>query len=158
LKGVEWRWLSILNESDFNAMTFLAVKQYHAQSIYWKRLGVDWNTPKPETVHKFMATYVKNAPIKLMIRNADAVMIGFALLSTERTDKGLVCHIDEVFVDEPYRNKGIGKKTLIRIKRHAEKQKIAALTLNVSAANPVRALYERMGFEPVQVKYQMRLG
>ncbi|QZA70818.1 acetyltransferase [Erwinia phage AH06] len=157
MKGIDWRWVSALNETDFNAMTFLAVKQYYAQSLHWQKLRVDWNTPRPETIHKFMATYVKQAAIKIMIRTKDGVMIGFVLLSLERTDKGQVCHIDEMFIDEAYRNKGIGTKTLIKIKRHAEKQNIAGLTLNVSAANPARGLYERMGFEPVQIKYQMRL-
>lgn len=158
MKGLEWRWVSNLSDADFKAMTFLAVKQYHAQSIYWKELGVDWNTPQPKTIHTYMANYVKNAAIKLIVRNKEQIMVGFALLSVEQTDKGMVCHIDEVYIDKPYRGKGIGTATLTRIRRHAERQKIAALTLNVSAANPVRRLYERMGFDPVQVKYQMRLG
>lgn len=157
MRGIDWRWASNLTDIDFSAMTDLAVKQYHAQSVYWKELGVDWNTPQPKTVHSYMAAYVKNAAIKLIIRDRTKAMIGFGLLSVERTDKGMVCHIDEIFIDEPYRGKGIGKATLTRIKRHAEKQKIVALTLNVSSANPVRRLYERMGFQSVQVKYQMRL-
>lgn len=157
MKGIDWRWLSNLNETDHSAMTTLAVKQYYAQAAYWKELGVDWNSPQPKTIHSHMANYVKNAAIKLIIRDTKKTMIGFALLSVERTDKGMICHIDEVFIDEPYRGKGIGSATLTRIKRHAEKQKIVALTLNVSSANPVRRLYERMGFQSVQVKYQMRL-
>lgn len=157
MKGIDWRWLSNLNEADHNAMTALAVKQYYAQATYWEELGVDWNSPQPKTIHSYMANYVKNAAIKLIIRDKTRKMIGFGLLSVERTDKGMICHIDEIFIDEPYRGKGIGTATLIRIKRHAEKQKIVALTLNVSSANPVRRLYERMGFQSVQVKYQMRL-
>jgi Acetyltransferase (GNAT) family. len=156
MMGIDWRWISNLSDADYSAMTALAVKQYHAQAVYWRELGVDWNTPQPKTVHTFMAAYVKNAAIKVTIKQK-GVMIGFALLSVEQTDKGMVCHIDEVFIDEEHRGKGIGTATLTRIKRHAEKQKIAALTLNVSSINPVRRLYERMGFKSIQVKYQLRL-
>lgn len=157
MRGIDWRWQSNLSEADFNAMTDLAVKQYHAQSVYWRELGVDWNTPQPKTIHTFMAAYVKNAAIKLIIRDRTKTMIGFGLLSIEQTDKGMVCHIDEIFIDEPYRGKGIGTATLTRIIRHAEKQKASGITLNVSSINPIRRLYERLGFKSVQVKYQLRL-
>lgn len=158
MKGIDWRWVSNLNDADFKAMTDLAVKQFHTQRVYWRQLGIAYNDPQDKTIHTFMSAYVKNAAIKLIIRDSTQTMIGFALLSVEQTDKGMVCHIDEIFIDEPYRGKGIGRATMLRIKRHAEKQKIVALTLGVNAANPVRRLYERLGFEPIQVKYQLRLS
>jgi ribosomal protein S18 acetylase RimI-like enzyme len=48
------------------------------------------------------------------------------------------------------RHEGIGRRLLVGLIEASEAQGHAALSLSVNSANPARALYESLGFQPVE--------
>ncbi len=58
------------------------------------------------------------------------------------------CHVDELFVREPARGRGIGTELLETVERWAAENDCTLMKLNVDSGNePARALYEQAGYE-----------
>ena len=58
---------------------------------------------------------------------------------------GLVCHIEDLVVDEKYRHKSIGKQLLEKIKEDAKKKCVYKIILNCT--EELTSYYEKCGFE-----------
>ena len=58
---------------------------------------------------------------------------------------GLVCHIEDLVVDEKHRDKSIGKQLLLKIKEDAKKEGVYKIILNCT--EELTSYYEKCGFE-----------
>ena len=58
---------------------------------------------------------------------------------------GLVCHIEDLVVDEKYRHKSIWKQLLEKIKEHAKKEGVYKIILNCT--DELVEYYKKNGFE-----------
>ena len=58
---------------------------------------------------------------------------------------GLVCHIEDLVVDEKHRDKSIGKQLILKIKEDAEKEGVYKIILNCT--EELTNYYEKCGFE-----------
>ena len=62
--------------------------------------------------------------------------------------RGMDAFIDELFVDEAFRGRGLGKAAVERVVRAARALGVRALHLEVERANlPAQELYRKIGFE-----------
>jgi ribosomal protein S18 acetylase RimI-like enzyme len=61
-------------------------------------------------------------------------------------------HVGELDVDPRYRNRGIGGALLRRAEAQAREGGYAQMTLETTAANPARRLYERHGFRVLETR------
>jgi ribosomal protein S18 acetylase RimI-like enzyme len=83
----------------------------------------------------------------------DGLIVGYALLISFWSNEleGEVCTIDELFVGEEYRGRGLATKLIEQLTEPSGSlwpTKPAALALEVNPHNHrARALYERLGFE-----------
>lgn len=61
---------------------------------------------------------------------------------------GLVALVDELFIAEEFRNKGVGGRALRLLRQYAKKTGIHRLFLEVESYNPrAKALYAKVGFK-----------
>jgi GNAT superfamily N-acetyltransferase len=80
---------------------------------------------------------------KVLIITCDGAPIGW--VSVEKTDNSV--HIDNFYIDEIYRNKGLGSAVLSwLITQHTTRP----FTTSLIAGSPSRSLYERAGFAETQ--------
>ena len=82
------------------------------------------------------------------------VVRGYALLVPFWSNElgGCVCEVDELFVQEGFRSRGIGTSLFEAIAAGVlfADERVVALALGVSSGNPrARALYERLGFRAI---------
>jgi GNAT superfamily N-acetyltransferase len=75
--------------------------------------------------------------------------VGFALyLADYSTFAGRAgIFVEDLFVAEAARGRGIGRRLLARIAALAQERGASSLNLNVLDWNPARAFYQRLGFE-----------
>jgi len=83
-----------------------------------------------------------------IIAEVDEKPVGMAVFhatySTWAGHRGLF--IEDLFVDESLRNRGVGRTLVKEIARIAEERACEYITLNVVHANPARNFYDRYGF------------
>jgi diamine N-acetyltransferase len=86
---------------------------------------------------------------------ADARAIGYVVLvfSFSIEFGGRTAFIDELFIEEAFRGKGIGRRTIEIVEESARRMEIRNLLLEVSASNPATRLYSAAGF--VERKYRL---
>jgi len=87
----------------------------------------------------------KNPAYKLIVAEANGTVIGFGMYyPTYSSWKGRSLYLHELFVEEKYRNKGVGKKIFEKIVRIAKKEKVGRLEWRVLNWNtPAIELYKK---------------
>jgi GNAT superfamily N-acetyltransferase len=83
-----------------------------------------------------------------LLAEIDGTAVGFALYlhdySTFSGRAGL--YLEDLFVDEAARGRGVGRKLLARLAALAQARGCTSLSLMVLDWNPARAFYRRLGF------------
>jgi GNAT superfamily N-acetyltransferase len=94
---------------------------------------------------------------RIWLIHADGEIVGYIALCFGYSIEfsGRDAFIDEFFIRQPYRGKGIGRAALEQVAAHALKFNIAALHLEVAKSNTRAAkLYASAAFKP-RAKYQL---
>ncbi|HEU4583176.1 MAG TPA: GNAT family N-acetyltransferase [Polyangiaceae bacterium] len=69
------------------------------------------------------------------------------------------CEIDEVFVDTPYRRRGVARVLMARVIAHARELGLDSIELATWAFNEhAHAAFSRLGFQQMLVRYQLGTG
>lgn len=93
----------------------------------------------------------------------DGVIKGYALITKSFREipikiRKKVCLIDQLAVDENYRNEGIGTKLIDYIKSYVKENDFDVLEICVRAQNDkAYKLYKRLGFEPQLITMEIKL-
>eukprot|EP01133_Synstelium_polycarpum_P010088 gene10088-11764_t len=111
----------------------------------------------PKAVHQYLATqsyWAKDIPfetVKKSIDNSlcfgiykDALQIGFARWITDKSTFG---YLADVYVEEPFRGKGLSKKLMSLMLFHKDLQGLRRYML---ATRDAHGLYAQYGFEPLE--------
>ncbi|PYF76695.1 GNAT family N-acetyltransferase [Pedobacter nutrimenti] len=111
----------------------------------------------PKAVHRYLATqsyWAKDIPfetVKKSIDNSlcfgiykDAIQIGFARWITDKSTFG---YLADVYVEEPFRGKGLSKKLMSLMLFHKDLQGLRRYML---ATRDAHGLYAQYGFEPIE--------
>lgn len=70
-----------------------------------------------------------------------------------------LAELDNCYIEEAYRNQGIGKKLLEKFKQYCISQVIKEIKVTASAKNiSARKFYENNNFEDFEITYKMKLG
>ncbi|GAF13562.1 LOW QUALITY PROTEIN: hypothetical protein JCM19045_2814 [Bacillus sp. JCM 19045] len=90
--------------------------------------------------------------------NGQAVAFAFFNTMTSFQKGGQYIWLNEIYVEETHRNKGIAKKLLLRIIYWAEQRKIKGIELETGMNNEAtKALYNSLGFyDVVSKRYSFR--
>lgn len=88
---------------------------------------------------------------RLWLIQIDGMIIGYIVLTFGFSFEyqGKDAFIDEFFIREDFRKKGIGKRTLEFVLSKAEKLGVKALHLEVEKHNNANRLYKGMGFDSI---------
>lgn len=94
--------------------------------------------------------FLKNSNLgKIWMIEKDEVAIGYLVLTFcfSFEYKGLYAYIDEIYIEETYRNQGIGTKAMEFAMRQAKKLKIKMIYLEVEKNNKkAKNIYTKLGF------------
>ncbi|HEU5140900.1 MAG TPA: GNAT family N-acetyltransferase [Bacillales bacterium] len=92
---------------------------------------------------------------RILIAEEEGAILGMALLNIgiSLRDGGKYVWLNELYVDNEYRNKGIGRKLLLHIIYWAENEHIKTIELETGVSNSVtKHLYNSLGFYDVVSK------
>lgn len=113
----------------------------------------------PKVVKKQVMEMVKNSYSVVARDSVGDQIVGMAMLGVFVRLEGKKGFVEDVVVDEKYRDRGIGRKLMEMLTKKAKNLKIKQLELT---SNPLRVaanhLYQSMGFEMVKTNcYKMDL-
>lgn len=92
---------------------------------------------------------LENKYSEYIVGTMDEKLVGFISIMNIAGE----VHVNNIAVDENYRNKGIGKKLLTYAMEYYPRNKIMGFTLEVREDNyPAIALYKKMGFISVGMR------
>lgn len=98
----------------------------------------------------FLAAKFDHGESVVFIAHASSAAVGFAQLYPSYSSVSLtrVFNVNDLFVDEAVRRKGVASKILGAVESYAWSHGAARVTLNVARDNPSgRALYEKQGWQ-----------
>lgn len=101
---------------------------------------------KKENIYQFLT----NSGLgRIWIIKKDKIAIGYLVLTFcfSFEYKGLYAYIDEIYIEEAYRNQGIGTKVMQFALKQAKKLKIKMIYLEVEKSNKkAKGMYAKLGF------------
>lgn len=95
----------------------------------------------------------------LFLMTDGKLVIGMASLILARSTGGFEAYVDDVVVDQEYRGRGLGRKLMVAVIKHAKKAGVVKIKLT-SRPKRVAAnkLYQELGFERHDTNaYKMKL-
>lgn len=104
---------------------------------------------KPKEAEEFLRKRMQGNESKIFLAVTDNKPIGFVQLYPSFSSLSLkpVWILNDLFVEENYRNKGVGKLLLGASKEFAKKTNSKGLTLTTGIENEIaQSLYEKFGF------------
>ena len=120
--------------------------------------AVDHNVPQSHHVRTFEELMKSDIYAEAYIFEYDGNIAGYALIAKtfSREAGGMVIWIDELYVKEEYRGKGLGSEFFAYIEKNRP-QNTARLRLEVEDYN-IRAieLYKKMGYEFLEYKQMIK--
>lgn len=125
-------------------------------------ISTDKSKLNVDVIHKFLSrSYWANLrPIETIIKSIDHSSLCFGVYHGVRqigfarivTDRATMYWLDDVFIDEEYRGKGIGKRLIATIVNYDELQALNGMLLTADA----HGLYEQFGFAVNSKKAMIR--
>ncbi len=122
----------------------------------------------PAVAHPVPASYHADAFEELMrsdayadgyMIEADGKTVGIALTAKtySREAGGKVLWLEELFILDGYRSRGLGREYFAFIERYARENGFARIRLEVEAENVrARALYEKLGYLPLEYRQMVK--
>ncbi len=97
--------------------------------------------------------------VHFMVAEADDRVLAFARFFFEEKSFGIACELETLVVDEEARGREIGITMITRIEERALSEGATGMRVNVLEVNSdARRFYERLGYEPVAVRYAKKLS
>ncbi len=94
----------------------------------------------------------------LLLAFSNGQPAGYVLAYIEKASGRIIGYIDELFVTDPVRGMGMGRKLMDAAASELRAVGVSVMRLNVFSWNETaRAFYEKLGFEPYSVVYQQPL-
>lgn len=103
----------------------------------------------PETARVFLLKRLKNKEATIFLALENDIPIGFTLLYPTFSSVSMepVFILNDLFVSEIARNKGVGEQLLNRAKEHCREMRFKGLALETATDNPAQNLYERLDWK-----------
>jgi GNAT superfamily N-acetyltransferase len=143
IKEMNWKFFNFYVDSKFDNL----MKKSEEARIWGRR---------------FINRTFKNKKWKYFVAEDDNKLVGFI---NGKIDKCYPIYsvkkyaaIWLVYVEKPYRNKGIGKKLVKKFISWAKRNKIKYIETNVSTLNKIsQEMLESLGFQEIEKKYGLKL-
>ncbi len=116
------------------------------------------------TFSKVGENYFKNTIENgiVLVAIADYKIIGYLAGSINIQSSYMInslAELDNCYIEEQYRNQGIGKQLLEKFKEYCINQGIKEIKVTASAKNiNARKFYEKNNFEDFKITYKMKIG
>lgn len=126
------------------------------QQVYHYQLDPEYY-PQPSPVMREQISFqikkfLEDEKSKIVVAEDGGVLLGFAVfIITEDSSidsKGIFCYLDELFVDETDRGKGIGQRIFSYIENFLEKKGVFCIKVNSAIQNKIAFnFYKKAGFK-----------
>ncbi len=93
------------------------------------------------------------------ILESEGEVVGFGLTAQtySREAGGKVLWLEELYIREKYRSRGLGREFFAEVERYAKDNGFARIRLEVEEENVrARALYERLGYLPLEYRQMVK--
>lgn len=98
---------------------------------------------------------------QLWVATVDDAPVGYAAVVPNLPQVDLFwvsAALTDLWIEPAFRNRGLGRALIDRVRADVAARGLHALTINVMAGNPARAMYRRAGFQPFTEKLVMPLA
>lgn len=126
-------------------------------SLYSKIFDYDMQEEDNEDLHttEYWMRLINKESGYILICLEEEIPVGFAVV--EKVDMQ-ECHLEDLYVFEQYRNKGMGKQLMYEAKKLALEMGFSNMSLNVLPNNGnARALYKNFGFVDTRIRMNCKL-
>lgn len=96
----------------------------------------------------FLLAHLNNKSSIIIMAQIDNIIVGFTQLypSYSSVSMQALFILNDLYVDENYRGKGIGEQLIYKAQYMAEEHKWKGLILETAKDNPAQHLYEKLGW------------
>ena len=96
--------------------------------------------------------------INLVVALDEGKVVAFARFFYEEKSFGTACEVETLVVDEEIRGRNMGRMVLEHVEELARSEGATGMRVNVLNLNADgRRFYERLGYEPVAIRYAKKL-
>lgn len=145
--------------NDLEAITLLSDKLGSSGEVYDKCIVSTWAHTTPGK--KYFVNAIQKTDGICLVATSNTKVIGYCsgtLPKKESWRTVKLAEIDNIFVEEEFRQKGIGKLLLDEFCNWAKKMKIDRVSISAFAENTrAIALYKREGFAPYDLILEKKL-
>lgn len=127
--------------------------------IFYSSDAVDHDIPDSYIVRTFEEFFKTEQYIEGYIFEYDNKEVGYALLSKTFSQEagGIVFWIEELYILEEYRSKGLGKEFFDFMEKKVIQDNIARVRLEISPSNKkAKKLYKNKGFKELDYKQMIK--
>ncbi|MBM7643998.1 ribosomal protein S18 acetylase RimI-like enzyme [Scopulibacillus daqui] len=132
-----------------------AIKQQMAE-LFMQQISVTTNEESFRKISQAIELTIKsNGTSRIIIAEENGIVLGLALLNigVDLRTGGHYLWLNELYVHNEYRNKGIGRKLLLYIIHMAESENIKSIELETGVNNSVtKHMYNSLGFYEIVSK------
>lgn len=147
------------NENDLEDIRKLNYKLFELEYNYFDpALNMEWTFSS--IGENYFKDTIKNGIVLLAIEDNKIIgyLAGSINIKLSYVTKTLA-ELDNCYVEEEYRNQGIGKQLLEEFKKYCLSQGIEEIKVTCSAKNTnARKFYESNKFENFEITYKMKIG
>ena len=125
-----------------------------------KTTNIKWSVSK-EAV-KYYKKAIKNSRFLVLLSKKESKIIGY-LVAEKKKDPGWrkdvkLTYLEGIFIEKPYRNKGIGQKMLFELTKWAKKENSNRIQLDALTKNK-RAIkfYNKLGFFDYEILLEKKI-
>ncbi len=126
---------------------------------FYNSEAVDHNVPESNFIITFNEFFKSTNYIEGYIFEYNNISVGYALLSKTFAQEagGIAIWIDELYILEEYRSKGLGKEFFDFMEKKVIQDNIARVRLEISPSNKrAKKLYENKGFKELDYKQMIK--
>lgn len=132
----------------------------------WRKLWAGYNAfyetnVAEEITARTWQSILANDPSFLgRVAEVDGVVVGFSTSILHRGTwmPGLICYLEDLFVDPAYRGFGVGRELINDLLTQAKEQKWSSLYWHTHRGNPARKLYDQFTKADDFVRYRLIFG
>lgn len=131
----------------------------HLSELFYSSSAVLHSVPKKHHENMFEELMRSDEYAEGYIFESDGVAVGFGLTAKtfSREAGGKVLWLEELFILEEYRGRGLGREFFAAAEQYARSNGYARIRLEVEEKNVrARSLYARLGYEPLDYRQMIK--
>lgn len=137
----------------------ISADDYEKWCLLWSAYNAIGGGIVPEeiTYHTWKRALSVDSPVICRVAEVEGQIVGFAMCVLHEGTYYIepICYLEDFFVSDDMRGKGVGKAILTHLREEATNNKWAKVYWHTRSNNPARRLYDRFARTDDFVRYRM---